>query len=121
MLYDQDMPKFLWAEACSTVVYIQNRDPHRALGNITPEEVFSQKKPEVSHFIILGSVAFYHVPNEKCIKLDQTEEKWFFMGYSETLKAYMIYIPSSRKIIMRQDVKFMEHGAFRRSYKIQSR
>ena len=22
MLYDQDMPKFLWAEACNTVVYI---------------------------------------------------------------------------------------------------
>ena len=28
MLYDKDMPKFLWAEACNTVVYIQNKTPH---------------------------------------------------------------------------------------------
>ena len=30
MLYDQDMPKFLWAEACNTTVYVQNRIPHIA-------------------------------------------------------------------------------------------
>ena len=28
MLYDQDMPKFLWEEACNTTIYIQNRTPH---------------------------------------------------------------------------------------------
>ena len=50
MLYDQDMPKFLWAEACNTVVYIQIKIPHNALGKITPESVFTGSKPEVSHF-----------------------------------------------------------------------
>ena len=35
MLYDQDMPKFLWAKACTTTVDIQNRTPHTALGKIT--------------------------------------------------------------------------------------
>lgn len=44
MLYGQDMPKFLWAEACNTSVYIQNRTPHRALSKITPESVFTSKK-----------------------------------------------------------------------------
>lgn len=24
MMYDQDMPKFLWAEACNTTIYVQN-------------------------------------------------------------------------------------------------
>ena len=48
MLYDQDMPKFLWAEACNTAVYIQNRTPHTALGKITPENVFTGNKPEVT-------------------------------------------------------------------------
>ena len=37
MLYDQDFPRFLWAEACNTSVYIQKRTPHRALGKKTPE------------------------------------------------------------------------------------
>ncbi|KAH9310643.1 hypothetical protein KI387_025678, partial [Taxus chinensis] len=29
MLHDQDIPRYLWAEACSTTVYIQNRVPHK--------------------------------------------------------------------------------------------
>ena len=54
MLYDQDMPKFLWAKACNTVVYVQNRTPHRALGKTTPERVFTEKTPKVSNFKIFG-------------------------------------------------------------------
>ena len=50
MLHDQSLPFFLWDEACSTAVYLQNRSPHHAVGNMTPEECFSGKKPEVGHF-----------------------------------------------------------------------
>jgi len=39
MLYDQDFPRFLWAEACNTMVYIQNRTAHRALGKQTLEGI----------------------------------------------------------------------------------
>jgi hypothetical protein len=41
MLYDQNLPKFLWAEACSTAVYIQNRSPHKVLERLTPKEAFT--------------------------------------------------------------------------------
>lgn len=75
MLYDQDMPNFLWAEAYNTTVYVQNRIPHRALGKITSESVFTGKKPKVSHFRIFWSLAYCHVPEEKRKKLDQTTEK----------------------------------------------
>jgi hypothetical protein len=36
MLHDQDLPMFLWAEACNTTVYTQNRSPHKVLGSKTP-------------------------------------------------------------------------------------
>jgi hypothetical protein len=39
----------LWAEAAMTAIYVQNRLPHSALGLKTPEEMFTGKKPEVSH------------------------------------------------------------------------
>ena len=52
MLHDHDLPMHLWAEADRTVVYVQNRTPHKLLENKTPEEVFSDKKPEVSHLRI---------------------------------------------------------------------
>lgn len=49
MLHDQDLSKFLWGEATKTIVYIQNRSPHKSLDNRTPEEVFTRKKPTVDH------------------------------------------------------------------------
>ena len=49
MIHDQDSLMHLWAEAARTAVYVQNRSPHQAIGNKTPEEVFSGEKPEVSH------------------------------------------------------------------------
>jgi hypothetical protein len=45
---DQDLPMCLWAEAAMIVVYVQNRLPHSALGLKTPEEMFTEKKPEVT-------------------------------------------------------------------------
>ena len=33
MVHDQGLPLFLWVEACNTTVYLQNRSPHRSLGN----------------------------------------------------------------------------------------
>jgi hypothetical protein len=41
MMYDQNLSLSLWAEAASTAVYIQNRCPHKALEEKTPEEVFT--------------------------------------------------------------------------------
>jgi len=101
MLYDQELPRFLWAEACNTTVYIQNRAPHKALRKRMPKGVFTGKKSEVSHLMIFGSVAYCHIPDEKRSKLDQTAEKGYLVGYIETLKAYRIYIPSSKKIVVR--------------------
>jgi transposase InsO family protein len=52
MIHDQDLPMHLWAEATKTTVYVQNKLSHSALGFKTPEEMFSGKKPEVSHLKI---------------------------------------------------------------------
>jgi hypothetical protein len=38
MMFDQDLPNSLWAEATSTAVYIQNKCPHAILKDKTPEE-----------------------------------------------------------------------------------
>jgi hypothetical protein len=41
MIHDQDLPMHMWVEAGRTVVYVQNKSPHRVLGNKTPEEMFT--------------------------------------------------------------------------------
>ena len=42
------------------------------------------------------------------------------MGYSENAKAYRIYIPESRKIVVRRDMKFMEERAFKKTWEMSS-
>ena len=95
------------------MVYIQNRSPHRILGKLTPKEVFTGTKPDVSHLHIWGSVCYCHVPSEKRIKLEPTADKGLLVGYSETSKAYRIFVPTRRKIIVCRDVQ-MEERALRR-------
>ena len=61
MLCDQGLPKFLWGEATNTIVYVQNRCPHSALDSRTPKEVFSSKKPNVSHFRVFGCLVYFQI------------------------------------------------------------
>lgn len=41
------------------------------------------------------------------------------MGYSKTSKAYPIYIPTQRKVVVRQEVKFEEERVFKRSRELE--
>jgi hypothetical protein len=88
MIHDQDLPMCLWAEATKTTVYVQNRLSHSALGFKTPEEMFSRKKPEVSHLKIFHCPVFVHIPKKKRNKLDPSGKKGIFVGYCEVSKAF---------------------------------
>ena len=78
MLHDQSLPFFLWEEAYSTSVFVQNRILQRALGCKIPEEMFSRKMPEIGHFCIFGCLTYSHVPSEKRTNLEATRERGIF-------------------------------------------
>ena len=94
MLYDQDLPLFLWEEACSTAVYLQNRRPHRAVGSRTLEEAFTGRRPDIGHLRMFGCLTYSHVPIEKRTKLEPTAKKGILVGYNEMTKGYWIYLPA---------------------------
>ena len=96
MMFDQDLPNYLWPETTSTVVYIQNMCPHAILKDKTPEEVFSGIKPEVGHLRIFGCLVYIHVLKEKRTKMEPSGKKGVFVGCSENSKAYRIYVPGQR-------------------------
>ena len=75
MIHDQDLPMHLWAKIERTTLYVQNIISHSALGFKTPEEMFTGKKPEVSHLKIFGCPVFVHIPKEKRTKLDHSRKK----------------------------------------------
>jgi len=75
---------------------------------MTLEEKFTSKKPNVSHFIVFGCIAYMHVPNEKRSKLDPKAEKCIFIKYSLEQKGYRCFNPSIRKLQVSRDVVFDE-------------
>ena len=85
------------------------------MGRKTLEETFQRKVPEIGHFRIFGCLTYSHVPFEKRTKLEATGERGNFVGYDETSKAFRIYFPAQRKVVVRREVKFEEEKAFRRS------
>ena len=80
MLHHQDMPRYLWVEACSTITYIQNIVLHKVLGRMTPKEYFIRKMLDVRHFKIFRSLANCHIPGDTHTKLDQIVERGALLG-----------------------------------------
>ena len=54
------------------------------------------------------------MPKEKRSKLDASGKKGIFVGYSETSKAYRIYVPSQRELEICYDVTFDEDDALKK-------
>ena len=79
MIHDQDLPMDIWVEATRTTVYVQNRLSHSALGFKTPEEMYTGKKPEVSHLKIFGCPVYVHILKDKRTKLDYFGKKGIFL------------------------------------------
>ena len=48
-------------------------------------------------------------------KLDPIAKKGIFVGYIETAQAYRVYLSDLKKKILRQDVRFEESRALRKS------
>jgi hypothetical protein len=119
MIHDQDLPMCLWAEATKTTVYVQNILSHSALGFKTPKQMFSGKKPKVSHLKIFGCPVFVHIPKEKRTKLDPSGKKGIFVGYCEVSKAFRVYIPGYHHIEISRDVIFDEDVALKKSRRCQ--
>ena len=107
------------AEAARTVVYVQNRLSHSALGFKTSKEMYTGKKPEVIHLKIFGCPVYVHILKEKRTKLDPSGKKGILVGYCEVSKAFMIYISGFHHIDISRDVTFDEETTlkkYRRCY-----
>ncbi|MCO5566386.1 hypothetical protein L7F22_020063 [Adiantum nelumboides] len=88
LMSEKNMPPCYWAKAASTTIYTMNRTSTAAVHDMTLEEMFTRKKPDVSHFKVFGCIAYMHVPDELRTKLDPKAEKCAFIGYSVEQKGY---------------------------------
>jgi hypothetical protein len=61
MLEEKSMPKFYWAEAVRTAVYIQNQIGDK----VSAYEQYFRTKPNLRHLRVFSSIAYVHIPKEK--------------------------------------------------------
>ena len=74
----------------------------------TPQEVWTGKKPSLSHLGVFGCDAYVHVPKEKRTNLDSKSEKCISIGYKDGLKGYKLWNPVTGKVVYNWDVVFKE-------------
>eukprot|EP00253_Pinus_taeda_P016346 PITA_16346 len=108
MLSGAGLGQEFWAEAVDTACYLVNRSPSSALEDKTPQEVWTGKKPSLSHLSVFGCDAYVHVPKEKRTKLDSKSEKCIFIGYKDGLKCYKLWNLVTRKVVDNRDMVFKE-------------
>ncbi|KAK2451463.1 putative mitochondrial protein [Trifolium repens] len=108
MIAARNVPKKFWPEPVKWAAYVMNRCPTLAVRDMTPEEAWSGRKPSVHHFRVFGCLAHVHVPDVHRKKLDGKSIKYVLLGVSEESKAYKLYEPVGKKIIVSRDVIFEE-------------
>ncbi|GKV39214.1 hypothetical protein SLEP1_g47020 [Rubroshorea leprosula] len=108
LLKKSSIPKNFWPKTVNWSIHILNRSPTLTVQNMTPEEAWSGRKPGVDHFKIFGCITYAHIPDEKRKKLDDKGEKSIFLSVSNNSKAYKLYNPNTKKIIVSRDVIFDE-------------
>ena len=108
MLEEKSLPKFYWAEAVRTAVYIQNQIGDK----VSAHELYFGTKPNLQHLRVFGSIAYVHVPKEKRRKLDAKAEKCILVSYSDEQKGYKCYNPRTKQACVSRDVVFDESASW---------
>lgn len=110
LINEYPLPHILWAEAFNTACYIVNRVNIRPHQNKTHYELWKGHKLNVSYFKAFGSKCFILDESQKLAKFDLKAIEGIFVGYSDTTKAFRVYIPQHRIVIESVHVKFNENA-----------
>ena len=79
---------------------------------MVPKEAWSGRKQNVTHMRVFGCVAYAYALDELRKKLDNKGAKCIFVGYSDESKAFKLYNPLTKKVIISKDVQFIEEEAW---------
>ena len=110
MLLNNNLPKFLWAEAMATAVYVLNRIPSKGQRNVTPLELFTKEKPKFTHLRSFGCVCWAKVPDIFRKKWDPKGKKCIFVGYTNTSNNFRVFDPVIKKVFVTTNIKFIENN-----------
>jgi hypothetical protein len=74
----------------------------------TPKEMWTGRKPDLSHLRVFGCVAYAQLARKQRGKLDNTSIRRIFVGYTPTSRQYRVYDPTIRQVQRYSIVRFDE-------------
>ena len=107
LLHHSGMTTGFWAEAIAVAVHSINCAPRKCLGWRTPFELLYGRIPDISYFRTFGCRAWVY--NDKGKKWDTKSKPMIFIGYKPGTKAYRLWNPATRSVVISANVQFNEH------------
>ena len=108
MMFQMDVPKYLWSEAVLTSAYLINRMPSRILGMKSPSELLLGQREFKVPPKVFGCVCFVKDHRPSVRKLDPQAVKCVFVGYLSTQRGYKCWDPTGKRLFVSMDVTFRE-------------
>lgn len=109
MLTQTGTPLTLWAEAINAAAYTRNRCPTKANQEVTPHEIWTEKKPYIGFMRSFGSRVIALEKGKSRNKFAVKGKEYVLVGYSNDAKAYRLWEKGTRTVIKRRDVRFLEN------------
>lgn len=116
MMKQAGVPPSFWAEAINTACYIRNRCPTKTLNGDIPCKIWFGRTPTVKHIRVFGSRAYVLMKGNSKGKFDSKSEECVLVGYSSEAKAYRLWSPRKRNIIISRDVEIMQRMHYEDEY-----
>jgi hypothetical protein len=96
LIHARSVDTQLWGEAVKTMAYLLNCTYRTTNPDKTPIELFTGKKPSVSHLRVFGSTAYIHIPKERHGgKFGAHRKLAIFVRYPEGTKAWRFWDPEN--------------------------
>ena len=88
LLANTQVPGHLWIEAVRATCILLNLRPSKSQPDKSPDELFSGKKPCISHFRTFGSLAFVHQSKPNRYKFASRATPHIYLSHGDKSKAY---------------------------------
>ena len=108
MMQHSGITKGFWAEAMGTAAHVLNRSPHKSLAWRTPFELLFGRVPEISYVRVFRCRAWVF-NNDKGKKWDPKSKPMILVSYETGSKAYRLWNPAMRSIVVSANVRFDEN------------
>ena len=107
-----ELPNYLWGEAVRHSTYLINRAATRVIKSTTPYELFKGRKPNIEHLRVFGCIGYTKIDTQHLKKLDNRSRQLIHLGTEPGSKAYRLFDPTNRRVVVSRDVIFDENKSW---------